>query len=156
MNNNCMRKHIFSLVVCHQCEGLFFQEALARSFEREFKLLREGSDECYFIAFQKDATRKRDKLVASLKNIGLTPIEPQGGYFILADIRNLMEKVALSRMPGEHKDFTFVKWLARNAKLQGIPPSAFFSQKNKHLGENYIRLCFLKVCKLSNVDRCFS
>jgi hypothetical protein len=39
----------------------------------------------------------------------------------------------------------FVKWLTKNRKLQGIPPSAFFSQEHKYIGEDYIRFCFIKV-----------
>lgn len=47
--------------------------------------------------------------------------------------------------PKERKDFRFVKWLSRNRKLQGIPPSAFFSPEHGDIGENYIRFCFIKV-----------
>ena len=47
--------------------------------------------------------------------------------------------------PTETKDFRFVKWLSRQRKLQGIPPSAFFSEGHKAIGEDYIRFCFIKV-----------
>lgn len=30
-------------------------------------------------------------------------------------------------------------------KLAAIPPSAFYSKENKHLGEKYLRFCFIKV-----------
>ena len=32
-------------------------------------------------------------------------------------------------------------------KLASIPPSAFYSKEHKHMGENFIRLCFIKVIK---------
>ena len=51
----------------------------------------------------------------------------------------------LSSETDQYKDYRFVKWLSKNRKLQGIPPSAFFSTPHKHIGENYIRLCFIKV-----------
>ena len=38
----------------------------------------------------------------------------------------------------------FVKWLTKNRGLQGIPPSAFFCQEHKAIGEDYIRFCFIK------------
>ena len=38
----------------------------------------------------------------------------------------------------------FAKWLSKNRKLQGIPPSPFFSQANKSVCQNYIRFCFIK------------
>ena len=57
-----------------------------------------------------------------------------------------MSKIDVGGDPNEKKDFRFVKWLSRNRKLQGIPPSAFFSEQHKHIGEDYIRFCFIKVC----------
>ena len=88
---------------------------------------------------------KRDKVVSLLTEAGLHAIVPQGGYFILADVRDIMAKVDVGGDKSESKDFRFVKWLSRNRKLQGIPPSAFFSQAHKSIGEDYIRFCFIKV-----------
>lgn len=42
------------------------------------------------------------------------------------------------------KDYRFTKWLIKNVGLQGIPPSAFFTETNKSLMENFIRFCFFK------------
>jgi len=44
----------------------------------------------------------------------------------------------------DNKDYQFVEWLTRVKKLTAIPPSAFFSSADKHLGEKYIRFCFIK------------
>jgi kynurenine--oxoglutarate transaminase/cysteine-S-conjugate beta-lyase/glutamine--phenylpyruvate transaminase len=55
------------------------------------------------------------------------------------------DKVDLSSENDPEPDMRFAKWLSKNRKLQGIPPSAFFSQPHKHIGENYIRFCFIKV-----------
>ena len=98
----------------------------------------------------------------------MTPVIPEGGYFIMADwsshstlnfegwsclyylFKNLIhiyfleDKVDLSSEDGT-PDFRFAKWLSKNKKLQGIPPSAFFSEGSKSIGENYIRFCFIKV-----------
>lgn len=57
----------------------------------------------------------------------------------------LESKLDLSLETDEYKDFRFVKWLAKNVKLQGIPFSAFYSRKNKYMAENYLRFCFFKV-----------
>lgn len=54
-------------------------------------------------------------------------------------------KIDIGGDPNERKDFRFVKWLSRNRKLQGIPPSAFYSPDHGDIGENYIRFCFIKV-----------
>ena len=76
----------------------------------------------------------------------MEPVVPEGGYFIMADWSKLADKIDLSSEKDEYKDYRFVKWLSKNRKLQGIPPSAFFSKEHKSIGENYIRFCFIKVC----------
>lgn len=57
----------------------------------------------------------------------------------------LENQIDLSSETDRYKDFRFVKWLAKNVKLQGIPFSAFYSEENKHMAENYLRFCFFKV-----------
>ena len=59
----------------------------------------------------------------------------------------LADKIDLSSEADPQKDFKFAKWLSKNKKLQGIPPSAFFSKEHKKIGEAYIRFCFIKVSK---------
>ena len=79
-------------------------------------------------------------------------------------------KVDLGSENDDQMDFRFAKWyvviflgisvnlfrvrntfrLSKNRKLQGIPPSAFFSQAHKSIGENYIRFCFIKVSYTSS------
>jgi kynurenine---oxoglutarate transaminase / cysteine-S-conjugate beta-lyase / glutamine---phenylpyruvate transaminase len=34
--------------------------------------------------------------------------------------------------------------MTKNVGLQGIPPTAFYSQSHKTLAENYVRYCFFK------------
>ncbi len=58
-------------------------------------------------------------------------------------------KIDLSSEEDVYADYRFVKWLSRHRKLQGIPPSAFFSEEHKSIGENYIRFCFIKVSGMS-------
>lgn len=57
----------------------------------------------------------------------------------------LENKLDLSSESDKYKDFRFVKWLSKNVKLQGIPFSAFYSEKDKYMAENYLRFCFFKV-----------
>ncbi|XP_040573993.1 kynurenine aminotransferase isoform X2 [Lepeophtheirus salmonis] len=118
------------------------QEAVARSLEKEME--RIDSPECYFKSISKDLQTKRDYIARVLKDIGMNPVIPEGGYFILADWSSFADKVDLSSETDKRQDYKFVKWLIKNRKLQGIPPSAFFSEDHKHIGESYIRLCFIK------------
>lgn len=57
------------------------------------------------------------------------------------------DKVNLEQETDEFKDYRFTKWMSKNIKLQGIPPSAFFSESHKHLVETSVRYCFIKVWK---------
>lgn len=54
-------------------------------------------------------------------------------------------KVNLNEEKDKYKDYKFTKWMTKNVGLQGIPPSAFYSDPNKNLGENFVRYCFIKV-----------
>lgn len=58
------------------------------------------------------------------------------------------DKVGMDTETDRYRDYRFAKWASRNLKVQGIPPSAFYSVPHKHLGENYIRFCFIKVGSL--------
>lgn len=118
------------------------QEAVAQGFEIELE--RFGTPECYFLSLPAELKVKRNNIVKILTDAGLNPIIPEGGYFILADVRDIASKVDVGGDINERKDFRFVKWLSRNRKLQGIPPSAFYCPEHGNIGENYIRFCFIK------------
>lgn len=57
----------------------------------------------------------------------------------------LENKLDLSSETDQYKDFRFTKWLSRVIKLQSIPFSIFYSEKNKPMAVDYMRLCFFKV-----------
>jgi len=118
------------------------QEAVARGFEKE--MARMGSEECYFRSISVDLQRKRDYLAQVLTDVGMKPVIPEGGYFMMADWSELADKIDLSSETDTARDYRFTKWLSKNKKLQGIPPSAFFCQEHKSIGEDYIRFCFIK------------
>lgn len=116
------------------------QEAVARGFELENA--RFGQKDCYFQSLAEELMPKRDRMGAFLAEAGMVPTVPEGGYFMIADFSKLDVKSDPNN--NESKDFQFVKWLIKNKKVAGIPPSAFYSQEHKHLAENLIRFCFIK------------
>jgi len=118
------------------------QEAVARGFEKEAKRLNEP--DCYFRSISEDLVRKRDFIAETLDEVGMKPVIPEGGYFIMANWSHLADKINLTSESDTQRDYRFVKWLTKNRGLQGIPPSAFFCQEHKHIGEDYIRFCFIK------------
>lgn len=62
---------------------MFFQEALAITFEKE--LAQFDSDNCIFKSIAKDIGSKRDYIVKVLNEIGMKPIVPEGGFFVVSD-----------------------------------------------------------------------
>ncbi|KAE8742516.1 hypothetical protein FOCC_FOCC011926 [Frankliniella occidentalis] len=118
------------------------QEAVARGFELEMS--RMDSPECYFYSLAEELLPKRELMAKFLSDVGMVPTIPEGGYFMIADWSPLANKVDLSQEVDKYRDYKFTKWMSKNIKLQGIPPSAFYSEPNKPLIEDYVRYCFIK------------
>ncbi|ESN92749.1 hypothetical protein HELRODRAFT_108146 [Helobdella robusta] len=124
------------------------QEAAALGFERELSLA-EGSEDSYFWQIPRELVPKKEKIMKMLLEIDMVPVEPQAGYFIVADISKTGFKVDPKN--SESKDYQFVKWMCRNKKLSAIPNSAFYTSEHKKLAENLVRFCFIK--EDSTLDR---
>jgi len=116
------------------------QEAVGRAFEVE--LARFGQPDCYFNTIMDELLRKRDKMAAMLKEGGMKPMIPEGGYFMIADCSDLGADIDTAN--SECKDVQILKWLIRNKRISGIPISAFYSEDHKHYASSYIRFCFFK------------
>lgn len=125
------------------------QEAVAIGMEKELHLfeLRDG----YLFLILKELEIKRDYMARVLINIGMTPTLPQGGFFMLSDWRPLESKINLCNESDKFKDYKVTKWMIKNIGIYGIPVSAFYSEENKALGENFVRYCFFK--KHKNLGR---
>lgn len=50
-----------------------------------------GQPECYFTSLAEELEGKRDRLASILQEVGMTPIIPEGGYFMLVDVTSLSE-----------------------------------------------------------------
>lgn len=81
-------------------------------------------------------TRKREYFLRGLDAVGLKHNEPQGSYFVLADISDILLRPAFSGMD----DLCFCEWMAREAGVAAVPGSSFF----KEGGGQYIRLHFAR------------
>lgn len=112
-------------------------------FEEEMEIF--GQENCYFVSLAKELMPKRDYMAKFLTEVGMSPTVPEGGYFMVANWSALANKVNLSEEKDSYKDYKFTKWMTKNIGVQGIPPSAFYSDEHKHLGEDNVRYCFGKV-----------
>lgn len=77
--SNCLT-FLYSLVIC-------LKEAVARGFEIEIE--RFNSPECYFKSLAKELEPKREFMAKFLTDVGMKPIIPEGGYFMMADWSSL-------------------------------------------------------------------
>lgn len=119
------------------------QEAVARSFELEKS--RFGTPESYFNSISEELLPKRDKLAAALKEVGMIPVIPDGGYFMLAKYKGLHGLPDLSNVSPDRRDAFVVKWLIKEKGLALIPMTPFYAENaSKDQGEEYIRFCFFK------------
>jgi kynurenine--oxoglutarate transaminase/cysteine-S-conjugate beta-lyase/glutamine--phenylpyruvate transaminase len=152
------------------------QEAVARALENEMQLVvaHHGSalmkmsagdghdsmaDGLYWSSLRAELRAKRNRMAKTLEKANMRPIIPQGGYFMMADFSKWAKMFPEFSQVGraDHgqaintNDYKFARWLSKSKHLQGIPGSAFYSGDNKSLGENLIRLCFIK--KNETLDR---
>ncbi|KAF5295566.1 hypothetical protein FQR65_LT10429 [Abscondita terminalis] len=119
------------------------QEAVGIFLEKELQNI--GTNGSYFKNLQQILETKKSYMVKILREVGMKPIIPEGGIFVIADWSPLERKVNLSSEKDVYKDFRFTKWFAKNVRVLGIPVSIFYSKPSKHQGENFLRFCFIKV-----------
>ena len=67
------------------------QEAVAQGLLRDYELM--GQPECYFTSLATELEAKRDRMAAILRESGMTPIIPEGGYFMIVDVTVLSESL---------------------------------------------------------------
>jgi aminotransferase len=85
----------------------------------------------YFQTLRETYQRKRDILCEGLELAGLTPLIPQGAYYVLADVSHL----------GFPNSKTAALNILEQTGVASVPGSAFYQGKS---GENLIRFCFAK------------
>ncbi|XP_013889190.1 kynurenine--oxoglutarate transaminase 3 [Austrofundulus limnaeus] len=117
------------------------QEAVAQGLLLNSELM--GQPECYFTSLAEELEGKRDRLASILQEVGMTPVVPEGGYFMLVDVTSLNQDLS-HMVDDEAYDYKFVKWMIKEKKLAAIPVTAFVGEESKKHFEKYIRLCFIK------------
>lgn len=113
------------------------QEAVAVALE-------EAGERGYFAWLSRMYQAKRDRLLDALNEVGLTPMTPDGSYFIIVDTTSLDAPVA----PGERRDLAICRWLTQAIGVAAIPPSPFYSEAHQHLTDHLARFTFCKTDEL--------
>ncbi|KAF4977572.1 hypothetical protein FZEAL_5943 [Fusarium zealandicum] len=99
----------------------------------------------------KEMKGKVDRLNEVFEELNLPVTYPEGGYFLLVN----MAKVQLpedypfpEHVASRPRDFKLAWFLIQEVGVAAIPPTEFYTEKNAHLAENYIRFA---VCKEDEV-----
>jgi kynurenine--oxoglutarate transaminase/cysteine-S-conjugate beta-lyase/glutamine--phenylpyruvate transaminase len=95
--------------------------------------------------------RKRGLLINALKTAGMDPIEPNGGFFIMADTSKIdfpasyrEEKTVAMPCDPMPRDWAMSRWMTKEVGVTAIPPSAFYDVGSVHLAENLLRFAYCK------------
>ena len=109
------------------------QEAVAEAFA-------QAQTNGYFAWLTQMYGAKRDKLISALRRVDLSPITPDGSYFVLFDTSAL----PVQGSEGVRRDVAVCRWLTTEIGVAAIPPSPFYSPAHRPLTDNLARFCFCK------------
>jgi aminotransferase len=90
-----------------------------------------GAPASYFESLRTSYQHKRDMICGALADAGLSPIVPEGAYYVLADLGKTQF----------HRAGEAAMALLERAGVAAIPGTAFFQSS---IGERFLRFCFAK------------
>jgi len=128
------------------CVPTPLQMATAHAFECAEK---EG----YFSWLPTMMQGKRDMLVKVLREAGLKPIVPEGGYFVLCDATVILEAAGITVDEStlrpeteldDRPDVLACKWMTKHVGVTAIPASPFYLPEDRNNANRLIRFAFCK------------
>lgn len=125
------------------------QDAIAQCLI-EAKKPYEGH-ETYYKWVASEYKRKRGLLCSALRDAGMDPIVPDGGFFIMTDTSKiefpssyLEEKTVAMPADPMPRDWALSRWMTKEVGVTAIPPSAFYGKETLHLAKNLLRFAYCK------------
>ena len=127
------------------CSNTVCQGAIARALriaENEYQGFPN-----YYAWLNQQYINKREilkRILQNSQNIKIQPLLSEGGFFLCGRVLGASEYIPSSYLENGPLDFAFCRWLTENLKICAIPCSAFFSDENKHYGEDLVRFALCK------------
>jgi kynurenine--oxoglutarate transaminase/cysteine-S-conjugate beta-lyase/glutamine--phenylpyruvate transaminase len=107
--------------------------------------------ESYYKWVAEEYRRKRGLLCDALREAGMEPIVPDGGFFIMTDTSGievpeeyLKEKTVAMPTDPMPRDWALSRYLTKEVGVTAIPPSAFYDVENVPLAKNLLRFAYCK------------
>lgn len=129
--------------ICY-CTVSPLQEAAAVGFE-------EADNQNFWETSKSDMKSKMDRFNEIWSELNLPFSDPEGGYFVLVNMKKVM-------MPDNYpfpdhvrnrpRDFRLSWFLIQEFGVAAIPPTEFYTERNAHIGEDWLRFA---VCKENSV-----
>jgi N-succinyldiaminopimelate aminotransferase len=91
--------------------------------------------DAYFAGIARDLQRRRDVLVAGLREAGLPVWQPQATYFATVDVRPWQP---------DGDGMAFCRALPHRAGVVAVPTVVFYDPASAHLGRHLVRFAFCK------------
>jgi len=140
-------EHLVKCVgICHQWVSFSvatpLQVAVANMIIEASKAYKDETS--YYVWLNNMYRKKRTFMENALRQAGITPIVPEGGFFIVGDTSALKVPDKYLSDKSVTRDWALCRWLTIDIGVAAIPPSSFYGPQNKHLAANYARFAFCK------------
>eukprot|EP00746_Dinoflagellata_sp_MGD_P062827 gnl/MRDRNA2_/MRDRNA2_26408_c0_seq1.p1 gnl/MRDRNA2_/MRDRNA2_26408_c0~~gnl/MRDRNA2_/MRDRNA2_26408_c0_seq1.p1 ORF type:complete len:432 (+),score=71.21 gnl/MRDRNA2_/MRDRNA2_26408_c0_seq1:141-1298(+) len=128
------------------CVPTPFQKALTAAFDCAEK-------EKYFTWLPEMMQAKRDALVKVLEEVGLKPVVPDGGYFVICNATLAQNAAGISVNAvtltsdtplDQRPDVQVCEWLTKEVGVTAIPVSPFYLPEDRNQANYLIRFAFCK------------
>ncbi|MBW2734344.1 MAG: aminotransferase class I/II-fold pyridoxal phosphate-dependent enzyme [Deltaproteobacteria bacterium] len=96
--------------------------------------MRVAKESNYYSEFLQLYAGKRKRLMDALTPTPLRAYEPEGTYFVMADLSE----------SGYESDVELCRALPRDFGVAAIPPSVFYGEKHRRMGRKLLRFAFCK------------
>lgn len=101
-----------------------------------------GLPESYYAEMREQFTARKKVLVRGIRESGMTCMEPEGAYYIMADFAEVEWDQGKYMCPGWTPDRAFAEFMAREIGVAVVPGSSFY--EGRRLGHSRLRFNFAK------------